>query len=95
LAIGHGEVFLSYAWHAFELIAGTDKRALFEPNEGSGLQRLNLNYNRSKHISSAINKSRVAPGSTLAVWLTNEGLRAIDGHLTFDEIAEILEDLAR
>lgn len=94
IAIGHWEVFLSYAYQAYELLVGTEKRALFEQNDGSVLQRLCLLYNRSKHVKTAINAGQLAPGSTLAVWLTNEGLRAVDGHLTFDELAEILEELA-
>jgi hypothetical protein len=46
-------------------------------------------------MNKAINSDQLAPGSTLAVWLTNDGLRALDGRLTFDEMAEILEELAR
>jgi hypothetical protein len=42
----------------------------------------------------AYNVGQLAPGSTLAVWLANEGLHAVDGHLTFDQIARILEELA-
>lgn len=95
LAIGHWEVFLSYAYQAFELLAGTENKALFEPNDGSAIQRLCLLYNRSKHVNKAINAGQVAPGSTLAVWLTNDGLRCVGGDLTFDEMAEILEELAR
>lgn len=71
------------------------EKILFTTGDGSILQRLNSLYNRSKHIASAIYDNRIAPGSTLAVWLDNEGLRAVDGHLTFDEMAEILEELAR
>jgi hypothetical protein len=95
VAIGHWEVFLAYSYQAFELLAGSDKRALFEPGDGSVLQRLCLLYNRSKHVKKAISNGQLAAGSILAVWLTNEGLHAVDGHLTFDEMAEILEDLAR
>jgi hypothetical protein len=95
VAIGHWEVFLAYAYQAYELLAGTDKRALFEPGDGSVLQHLCLLYNRSKHVNKAISGGQVAAGSILAVWLTNEGLRAVDADLTFDEMAAILEDLAR
>lgn len=67
---------------------------LFEPNDGSVLQRLCLLYNRSKHVNHAINAGQLAADSTLPVWLTNDGLRCVDGHLTFEEMAEILEELA-
>jgi hypothetical protein len=95
VAIGHWEVFLAHAYQAFELLARTEKKALFEPNDGSILQRLCLLYNRSKHLPTAINNDQLAAGSTLAVWLMNEGLRCVDGHLMFEELAEILEELAR
>jgi hypothetical protein len=95
VAIGHWEVFLYYAYQAYELLAGPEKRVLFEPNDGSVLQRLGLLYGRTKHMNKAINAGQFAPGSTLAVWLTNDGLRGVDGHVTFDEMAEILEELAR
>ena len=51
-------------------------------------------YNLSKHPNNAIKGHQLAPGSTLAVWLTNEGLRCVDGYLTFEELAEILEESA-
>jgi hypothetical protein len=94
LAIGHWETFLAYAYQAYEIFVRAEK-ILFTTGDGSVLQRLNSLYNRSKHVASAINHNRIAPGSTLAVWLNNEGLRAVDGHLTFEEMAEILEELAR
>jgi hypothetical protein len=94
LAIGHRETFLPYAYQAYEIFVRAEK-ILFTTGDGSILQRLSSLYNRSKHIASAINDNRIAPGSTLAVWLNNEGLRAVDGRLTFDEMAEILEELAR
>jgi hypothetical protein len=71
------------------------KNALFKKGDGTTLQRLNLLYNRSKHLPKAINSDQIGHGSTLAVWLTNDGLRCLDGHLTFEELAEILEELAR
>jgi hypothetical protein len=92
-AIGHWEVFLSYAYQAYLLLARPSGAKLFQPNDGSVLQRLNHLYNRSKHVDKAINSSQVAPGSTLTVWLTNSGLACIDSHLTFDELASILDDL--
>jgi hypothetical protein len=93
-AIGHWEVFLSYAYQAYCLLAQNQK-ILFTPGDGSGLQRLNLLYNRSKHADKAIEAGQLPEDATMAVWLTNDGLRSTDSRLTFDEIAEILEDLAR
>ena len=94
VAIGHWEVFLSYAYQAHEILACTGEAALFDRGDGSVLQRLNLLYNRSKHVETAIGAGQLAPGSTLPVWLTNDGLSAVDGRLTFDEMAEMLGELA-
>ncbi|MFI5710707.1 hypothetical protein [Kribbella sp. NPDC051620] len=93
-AVGHWEVVLSYIYQAYELLTRAEKNALFKKDDGTTLQRLNLLYNRSKHLPKAINSDQIGHGSTLAVWLTNDGLRCPDGHLTFGELAEILEELA-
>jgi hypothetical protein len=42
-----------------------------------------------------INSGQLPPDGTIPVWLTNDGLQAVDGKLTFAEIAEILVDLAK
>jgi hypothetical protein len=67
---------------------------LFVQGDGSVLERLNLLYNRSKHMDSAIENGHLPAESTMAIWLTNDGVRSIDSVLTFAEIADILRDLA-
>lgn len=93
-AIGYWERFLSDADRAWALLDRGEK-ILFVKDDGSILQRLNLLYNRSKHIESAIKSSQLPPNGTLPVWLTNEGLEATDAKLTFEEMADILSDLAK
>ena len=93
-AIGHWETFLSNAYQAFCLLAGS-KPILFEKGDGSVLQRLNLLYNRSKHVEKAIEAGQLPADATIAIWLTNDGLRSVDSWLTFDEMADILDGLAR
>ncbi len=92
-AIGHWEQFLSQADHAWDVLVRGQK-VLFVKDDGSVFQRLDLLYNRSKHLESAIECQQLPPGGTLPVWLTNDGLQAVDGALTFPEISEILTDLA-
>lgn len=93
-AVGHWEQFLSQADRAwFVLVRG--EQVLFGRNDGSVLERLHLLYNRTKHLETAINSGQLPPGGTLPVWLANDGLQAVDGKLTFAEIAEILTDLAK
>jgi hypothetical protein len=84
-AIGRWERFLSdadRAWNA--LVRGKD--VLFTKNDGTVLQRLRTLYNRTKHTGLA--------NDILPVWLTNDGLEATNGKLTFAEIADLLSDLA-
>jgi hypothetical protein len=93
-AIGHWEIFLSSAYQAY-LVLDRNQRSLFQRSDGSVLQRLNHFYNRSKHVETAIERGQLAPDSTMTVWLTNTGLRSVDSEISFDEMADVLEDLAR
>jgi hypothetical protein len=94
IAIGHWEVFLSQAYQAWCLLARAQK-ILFAPSDGSLAQRLNLLYNRAKHAEKAITHQQLPPDGTLPVWLKNDGLHGTDGSLTFEDIAEILRELAQ
>lgn len=97
-AIGHWEVFLGQAWHAILFISymgGNSGKDIYKSGEGSIEERLNFLYNRSKHAESSINSDYYPEDSTLCIWLYNEGLKVVDGHLTFSEMHEVLRDLAK
>jgi hypothetical protein len=73
-----------------------ERPSLFERNDGTELQRLDRVYNASKHADEYIaNGNRFAPGRTLTVWLLNEGLECNAGTLSFRELADSVELLAR
>lgn len=93
VAVGHWEHFLFQADRALAVLVRGEK-VLFAKEDGSVFQRLNLLHNRTKHLESAIKCEQFPPGGTLPVWLENDGLHGVDGKLTFEEIAEILKDLA-
>jgi hypothetical protein len=93
VAVGHWEVLLSQAYQAWCLLA-RGQRILFQPGDGSPMQRLNLLYNRAKHAEKAITAQQLPPDGTLPVWLKNNGLHCVESSLSFEEVAEILEDLA-
>jgi hypothetical protein len=93
-AIGHWERFLSDADRAWTFLVRGEK-ILFVKGDGSILQRLNLLYNRTKHIESDIKSGQGPPNGTLPVWLTNEGLETTNAQLAFGEMADILSDLAK
>ena len=65
-AIGHWEQFLSQADRAWAVLVKGEK-TLFAKDDGSVVQRLNLLYNRTKHIESAIKSRQLPPDGTLAV----------------------------
>jgi len=92
--IGHWEAFLAYCWQA-HCFLGRGKAIWYEKGDESVQERLNKLYNRSKHADSAIERWEFVGDSPLCVWLTNEGLRSTETSLSFDEIAGILEELAR
>lgn len=92
-AISHWEVYLSHAYQAYCLLARGQK-ILFKKGDGSILERLNLLYNRSKHVDKAIEAGQLPSKSTMAIWLTNDGIQSINGGLTFTEMADILTELA-
>ena len=93
IAIGHWEAFLSQTYQAWCLLA-RGQPILFTPRDGSAMQRLNLLYNRAKHAESAITAEQLPPDGTLPLWLKNDGLHSVESSLTFEEIAEMLEELA-
>jgi hypothetical protein len=64
---------------------------LFEPDDGTPYQRLNLLYNRSRHT----NVSTLPPGHLHTVWLQNDGVYTDGATLRFDELEDLLRDLGR
>ena len=97
LALLHWEVFLGQSWHAYRLLvhAVSPGEKVFERSSGSVEERLNQLYNQMKHVESRIMNGQMPNGATVPVWLTNEGIRSVDAHLTYIETAEALKDLAK
>lgn len=90
-SITHWETYLAHSYIAYDQLRSLSGGVkLFEKNDGSVLSRLNLLYNTSKHAV----EDQFPPDGTLAVWLENQGLRSRGTHLSFDEMHEILQDLA-
>jgi hypothetical protein len=100
LAVDHWEQFLSLADQAWTVLV-RGQQILYSKEDGSVFQRLNKLHNLTKHIDSAIKgpKHALQPqfpvDGTLPVWLANDGLHSVEGVLTFAEIADMLQDMAR
>jgi hypothetical protein len=93
-AIGHWEAFLGYCWQA-HCFLGRRQKIWFQKGDGSARERLLALHNRAKHADEAIERGDFIEDSPLCVWLTNDGLRSTETSLSFDEMAEMLDDLAR
>jgi hypothetical protein len=96
MAIFHWEVFLSQAWHAYNVLryfCSMDK--LFEPGQGSVKERLHRLYTQSKHTESLIKDGNFPKEATIAVWPTNDGLSSNDTQLSYQETADILKELSK
>jgi hypothetical protein len=92
-AMSHWEFFFSQAWLGYALIIKMVGVRAFAPNDGSLSQRLHRLYNQTKHVESMIADGNMAADSTLPVWLTNDGIQSNEVAVTFDELADILENI--
>jgi hypothetical protein len=101
-ALLHWEYFLGQSWHAhvllrqvLRLLSGDPSLNVFERENGSVEQRLNLLYNAMKHTESRVDAGQLPENATSPVWLSNRGLECTDGHMTFNETADILRFLGK
>ncbi len=101
IALMQWEGFLAQSYQGSALIvkmihylSGDQSFRLFEPDDGSIGQRLNLLYNSLKHVEKRIAAEQTLPGGITPVWLSSIGLECTDGVLTYDETAEVLRLLA-
>ena len=93
-AVYHFESFLSQAWQGYTILGRLLSKKPFEQGEDSPLERLNVLHNKSKHTDSAIESGEVPGDTTMPIWLTNEGIECAEAALTYQEMREILVDLA-
>jgi hypothetical protein len=63
---------------------------LFTQGDGSPYERLNLLYNKDRHSDPA----KLPEGHLHAVWIKNDGLYADGANLTFDELRELVHEIA-
>lgn len=93
-ALFHWENFFAQAWNACEIIRTASGVDVFKKGDGSVEERLNLFYNKMKHVESCIASNQMIEGATVPVWLENSGLVSIGQHFSFQETAEVLKNLA-
>ncbi len=96
LALFHWETFLGQSWHAYAIFlkAFKGKDKVFDKGDGSLENRLNNLYNQMKHVESKIATCEMLPGATVPVWLTNDGIHSINTSMTYNETADVLQQIA-
>ena len=67
----------------------------FEKGDGSKEQRLYSIANHVKHTSSCVESGQCEEIQSIPLWLTNDGLASYDMSVTFDEVAEVVRDIAK
>ncbi len=67
------------------------KTKLFEPGDGSVYQRLNLIYNESRHYDPL----KLPEGHLHKVWIKNDGLHIENAALGFDELRNMIAEIAQ
>ena len=85
-ALHHGETAAAMLYQAYDHSRKKLKTQLFESNDGSSLQRLNLLYTTSKHQTADAQDP---------VWLSNEGFHTANVTLLFSEFEELARSCAR
>ena len=85
-ALHHGEVAVAMLYQAYDISRKKLKTPLFEPKDGSPLQRLNLIYGTSKHQAAEAQDP---------VWLSNEGFHTKQATLLFGEFEALARSCAR
>jgi hypothetical protein len=56
---------------------------------------LNFVYNSAKHANKTIASGQMPNEGTIPVWITNDGLNSRTAYVTFAELAEAIEEVAR
>jgi hypothetical protein len=67
----------------------------FEKGDDSLFEKVQVLYNRAKHIDGAIAAGKVPKGATSPIWLTNVAMEGTGGRLSFEEFAMVLRYLGR
>jgi hypothetical protein len=94
-ALNRFEYCISQAHQALFILRRMLKKNFFEKGDGSVEQRLSAVYNISHHLEKITEQGELDGQTGTVIWLTNDGLVTATDSLTFAEIAEVVEGLAK
>jgi hypothetical protein len=95
-ALHHFEICLACAYQGHELLFGMVSRPFFDkdtPGRAELNYRMQRLYNSSKHTEGFL-RSTSFVGDTVTMWISNAGLETQKEKMSFDELAEIVSDMA-
>jgi hypothetical protein len=84
------ETVIAQVYQAFEFIRIATSKRFFEPNDNTHYERLGKIYNIGRH-GRPLN---LPDGHMQLVWITNEGINIDGSRLSFDELRELVAELA-
>ncbi|QPK61821.1 hypothetical protein IVG45_13200 [Methylomonas sp. LL1] len=100
-SIYHFEQLVSQSYQAYMLMrhllhneTGTKYNELFKSSDGSGLSRLYKIYNYIKHCDEKLYLNKFPENASIPIWLTNTCICCQEAELKYEEIIEMLKDLA-
>ena len=90
-ALRHFETCLASLWQGLDLGRRAIDTDLFSKGDGSVFERVNWLYNKGRHFD----PQDLPTGDLHALWITNDGLRAREHAVTFEEMRDALRLLGR
>ena len=90
-ALRRFESAVAQVHQAFQFMKQASGTPFFRTKDGSHYQRLNEVYNVGRHG----NPTALPPGHVQLVWLENDGIHVASGVLAFEELRDLVAELAR
>jgi hypothetical protein len=96
-ALRHFELCVALGYQGWMVVRQLtpNRPKLFEKGDGSEYDRMNHVYNAWRHADGFILQGECPPDSTLPVWITNDGLESARARISFAELRDMVQALAR
>ncbi|MDP1624607.1 MAG: hypothetical protein Q8L64_02440 [bacterium] len=88
-ALHHFEMVISMMWQAYMIYIKVSGQKLYQSNDGSIYERLNMIYNIFRHFT----PSDLSEKNIHAIWLTNNGVKTENFEVTYPEIESSLIEI--
>lgn len=93
-ALLYFEVCIAQCYQGYELLATASGQKFFQKGDNSAAERMGKLYNVCKHMNQMIDGGKIPPEASVAIWIANHGLESSRAKLSFDELIELLLQMA-